>query len=100
MFYMTFRDQISFMLRLLLMNNRISIDSLNDKPDLSYFEATLNEVQRIVGLAYMGIFRIAKVNSIFKIYEFSFIIIMIKLSKRNDFLFNISVMISDRHNNW
>ena len=90
--------EISFKLRLLLMNNRISIDSLNDKPDLSYFEATLNEVQRIVGLAYMGIFRIAKVNSIFKIYEFSFIII--KLSKRNDFLFNISVMISDRHNNW
>ena len=59
------------------MNNHISTDSLNDKPDLSYFEATLNEVQRIVGLAYMGIFRIAKVNSLFKTYGFSFFIIVI-----------------------
>ena len=36
--------------------------SLNDKPNLSYLEATLNEVQRIVGVAYMGIFRVAKVS--------------------------------------
>lgn len=35
--------------------------SLNDKQNLSYLEATLNEVQRIVGVAYMGIFRVAKV---------------------------------------
>ena len=69
------RGSLSFMLHPLLMNNHISIDSLNDKPNLSYFEATLNEVQRIVGLAYMGIFRIAKVNLLFKIYVFSFIII-------------------------
>ena len=56
------------------MNNRISIDSLNDKPHLSYFEATLNEIQRIVGLAYMGIFRIAKVNliSIFVLLSLEF----------------------------
>ena len=36
--------------------------SLNDKPNLSYLEATLNEVQRIVGVAFMGIPRLAKVN--------------------------------------
>ena len=36
--------------------------SLNDKQNLSYLEATLNEVQRIVGVAYMGIFRVAKVK--------------------------------------
>ena len=94
---MTLLRGISFMLHLLLMNNHISIDSLNDKPNLSYFEATLNEVQRIVGLAYMGIFRIAKVNLLFKIYVFSFII---KPFKKNRSLFNIFIMISDRHNNW
>ena len=38
------------------------IYSLKDKPNLSYLEATLNEVQRIVGVAYMGIFRVAKVE--------------------------------------
>jgi len=38
------------------------LPSLNDKPNLSYLEATLNEVQRIVGVAYMGIFRVAKTD--------------------------------------
>lgn len=37
--------------------------SLDDKQNLSYFEAVSNEVQRIMGLAYTGIFRIAKVRS-------------------------------------
>ena len=36
--------------------------SLSDKPNLSYFEAVANEVQRIVGVAFMGIFRMAKVS--------------------------------------
>ena len=38
-----------------------AIYSLNDKPNLSFLEATLNEVQRIVGVAFMGIPRLAKV---------------------------------------
>ena len=35
--------------------------SLNDKTNLPYLEAVANEVQRIVGIAFTGIFRIAKV---------------------------------------
>jgi len=38
------------------------LPSLNDKPDLSYLEAVSYEVQRIVGVAYMGIFRMAKTD--------------------------------------
>jgi len=38
------------------------LPSLNDKPNLSYLEATLNEVQRIVGVAFMGIPRLAKTD--------------------------------------
>ena len=48
--------------------------SLNDKPNLSYLEATLNEVQRIVGVAYMGIFRVAKVKYKSNLCEMLFIV--------------------------
>ena len=58
--------------RLTIINNNIS-NSLNDKPNLSYLEATLNEVQRIVGVAYMGIFRVAKVKYKFNLCEMLFI---------------------------
>merc|ERR1712241_450392 len=41
---------------------RSRLPSLNDKPNLGYLEAVANEVQRIVGVAFMGIFRIAKAD--------------------------------------
>ena len=39
--------------------------SLSDKPSLPYLEAVAYEVQRIVGIAYMSIFRMARVSFAF-----------------------------------
>ena len=59
--------------------------SLNDKTNLPYLEAVANEVQRIVGIAFTGIFRIAKVviKCLFLIKSLLFLIVSKILLKAN-----------------